>query len=145
MGSCASEVAIICLSNTADHDDVVIKFKQVIIVRTDLDMGKGKIAAQVAHASLFAALRAMTDKPFNERGWFDKWFNSGDMFKIVCKTDNVNTLMLMYRMAREADLPCSLQEDRGLTQVARNTTTCLAIGPAPADEIDKITGGLKLL
>jgi peptidyl-tRNA hydrolase, PTH2 family len=121
------------------------KFKQVIIVRTDLDMGKGKIAAQVAHASLYAAISAMVDKRHKDKRWFEKWFNSGDMFKIVLKCRDMFELLELLDKTEKAALPYAIQNDRGYTQVQRNTTTCLAIGPGPAEEIDKITGGLKLL
>lgn len=114
--------------------------KQAIVVRSDLKMGKGKLAAQVAHASLSAAEEAMG------RGlrWFDEWKREGQA-KIVLKVQTEETLHALYERARAAKLPAALIEDRGLTQLEPGTVTCLGIGPAPEEELDRITGKLKLL
>jgi PTH2 family peptidyl-tRNA hydrolase len=113
----------------------------VIVVRTDLQMGKGKTAAQVAHAALDSAEIARKKHP----GWYDSWREQGQA-KVVVKTEGgQEALEDLQRQARSMGLPSSLIQDRGLTQVEPGTTTCLAIGPGPAGEIDKVTGRLKLL
>lgn len=114
--------------------------KQAIVVRTDLKMGKGKVAAQVAHASLSAAEAAQERKP----RWYEGWKGEGQA-KIVLKAESEEELDELFLKAKSAGLPASLIEDRGLTQLEPGTVTCLAIGPGPDVEIDGITGKLKLL
>ncbi len=114
--------------------------KQAIVVRVDLKMGKGKLAAQVAHASLSAAEAAM-----NRRAdWFDLW-KAGGQAKIVLRVQSEEELQALFRKAKSAKLPAALVEDRGLTQLEPGTVTCVGIGPAPEDDLDRITGKLKLL
>ncbi len=110
------------------------------MVRTDVKMGKGKLAAQVAHASVATTEVARTKR----ESWYDSWNESGQP-KVVLKVGSEDELNELHRRARAAGLPTSLIQDRGLTQVEPGTTTCMSIGPAPADQIDKITGKLKLL
>ncbi len=110
------------------------------MVRTDVKMGKGKLAAQVAHASVATTEVARTKR----EDWYDSWNESGQP-KVVLKVGSEDELNELHRRARAGGLPTSLIQDRGLTQVEPGTTTCVSIGPAPADQIDKITGKLKLL
>ncbi|MDG6955769.1 MAG: peptidyl-tRNA hydrolase [Nitrososphaerota archaeon] len=114
--------------------------KQAIVVRSDLGMGKGKIAAQVAHASLSAAEAAQHKKP----GWYAEWKDGGQA-KIVLKAGSEGDLRELFRRAKSAGLPAALIEDRGLTQVEPGSVTCMAVGPAPDGDVDAITGKLKLL
>jgi PTH2 family peptidyl-tRNA hydrolase len=116
------------------------EYKQVIVVRTDLKMGRGKIAVQAAHASILAADEARMQKP----QWYRAWMESG-MAKIAVKISSLDDLRRLEEEARENGLPVATVEDRGLTQVPPGTTTCLAIGPAPANKVDSITSKLKLL
>ena len=109
-------------------------------MRSDLKMGKGKLAGQVAHASLSAAEEAMDKRS----DWFEEWKDGGQA-KIVLKVQTEETLHELYRKARAARLPAALIADRGLTQLEPGTITCLGIGPGPDDELDRITGKLKLL
>jgi PTH2 family peptidyl-tRNA hydrolase len=119
----------------------VTEIKQVIVVRSDLKMGKGKVAAQVAHAALDAA-EASRHK---HADWYESWREQGQA-KVVVKTDGgEGALQELQKRARSLGLPVSLIQDRGLTQVEPGTTTCLGIGPGPSDVIDKVTGELKLL
>ncbi|RMF06915.1 peptidyl-tRNA hydrolase [Candidatus Woesearchaeota archaeon] len=111
--------------------------KQVIIVRQDLKLPKGKLAAQVAHASTMALLKADIEKA-------SKWEAEG-MAKIVLKVPDERTMMEFFQRAKEAGLKPALVTDAGKTVVAPGTKTCIGIGPAEADKIDEITGDLKLL
>ena len=113
--------------------------KQVIVVRTDLDMGKGKIAAQVGHACVLGAEHVRKSNP----EWFSVWWTGQE--KIVLKVANLKELEQVKQDAIEFDVPWSEVTDAGHTQIAPGTTTCLSIGPAPEEKIDKITGDLKLL
>jgi PTH2 family peptidyl-tRNA hydrolase len=119
----------------------VTEIKQVIVVRSDLKMGKGKVAAQVAHAALDAAEIGRRKHP----DWYDSWREQGQA-KVVVKTDGGEpALHELMKRARSLGLPASLIQDKGLTQIEPGTTTCLAIGPGPSAIIDKLTGELKLL
>lgn len=112
-------------------------YKQAIIVRADLKMGKGKIAAQAAHASLEAYKKS--DKKIKEA-----WERAGCK-KVVLKVGSEKELLKFQELAREAGLPNALITDAGLTQVPTSTITCLGIGPAEEDKVDKIVRSLKLL
>ena len=109
-------------------------------MRSDLKMGKGKLAAQAAHASISAAEEAMSR---SER-WYREWREEGQA-KIVLKVGGEAELKELHRRARAMHLPAALIQDRGLTQLEPGTTTCLGLGPAPDDLLDRLTGSLKLL
>ncbi len=118
-----------------DHE-----YKQVIVVRADLKMGKGKLAAQVAHAAVSCVLKALEQK----REWVTEWLRQGQK-KVVLKVDSLSELLRIYEQAKSQGLPVVIIEDAGRTQLEPGTITCVGIGPAPADKIDKVTGRLKLL
>ena len=116
------------------------EMKQVIVVRSDLKMGKGKLAAQVAHASLAAAEETEERRP----SWYSEW-RGGGQAKVVLRAASEEELRELMRKARSAGLAAELIEDRGLTQLDPGTVTCLGIGPGPSNEIDRVTGTLRLL
>jgi len=116
------------------------KYKQVIVMRTDLRMGKGKIAAQAGHAAVSAAEEAR----IHFQKWWKQWLEEGQC-KIAVKVKSEEELLRLEEEAKDAGLPYALIADRGLTQLEPGTTTCLAIGPVPMREVDKITGKLALL
>lgn len=111
--------------------------KQVILVRKDLKMSKGKTSAQVAHASTEAALN--TDKKTLET-----WKKAG-MKKVVLKVDNEKELVYYHIEAESLGLTTSLITDAGLTEIPPGTKTCLAIGPDDEEKIDSLTDKLKML
>lgn len=115
------------------------EIKQVIAVRTDLGMGKGKIAAQVGHACVLGA--EYTRKAHPE--WFSQWWP--DQKKVAVKVPGIKELQDVKRHAIEIGLPYSVVVDAGHTQLAPGTTTCISVGPAPENMINKVTGRLKLL
>jgi PTH2 family peptidyl-tRNA hydrolase len=117
-----------------------VEFKQVMVVRRDLGMGTGKIAAQVAHAAVMGAEKTRAHK----RDWFKKWFEGGQA-KVVVKVQSMEELMEVRARAESLRLPVVLVQDSGLTQIPPGTTTCIGIGPAPAELVDKVTNDLKLL
>ncbi|MGH7974930.1 MAG: peptidyl-tRNA hydrolase Pth2 [bacterium] len=117
--------------------------KQVLIIRKDLNMRKGKMIAQGAHAALEAALMAK-NREMCINDWYKMWMDSG-MTKIVVSVNSLDELADLYHVAQEADLPRSMIEDVGRTEFKEPTFTAVGIGPGPAELIDKITGALPLL
>lgn len=122
--------------------------KQVIVMRKDLGMRKGKMIAQGSHASLGAVLDIQKRDSFMSTDAlraFDSWIH-GTFTKICVSVDSETELMRIYGEAEKAKLPVKLITDAGHTEFhGVPTRTCLAIGPAWSDEIDAITGGLTLL
>ena len=112
-------------------------YKQVIVVRTDLGMSQGKIAAQVAHASIQAWKNA---KDVPKKGW-----EQSGMKKVVLRAGSEQELTNIYEHARKMKLPASLIKDAGMTEIPAGTITCVGIGPASEDTIDVVTGKLSLL
>jgi PTH2 family peptidyl-tRNA hydrolase len=103
-------------------------------------MGKGKIAVQVGHASITAAEETRKRRP----EWWKAWFDEGQC-KVVVKVNSESELNDLRRNAEALGLPAAIIHDSGLTQVAPGTATCIGIGPAPSELVDKITGELPLL
>lgn len=116
------------------------KYKQVIAVRTDLGMSKGKTAVQVAHGAISAAERA---RVVQESVW-RAWLREGQK-KVVVKVSTESALINLNRQAAMENLPHALIKDAGMTELPPGTATVVGIGPAKSDEIDRITGELKLL
>lgn len=114
--------------------------RQVLIIRNDLKMGKGKIAAQASHASVLATLEAMK----HNKNWYDRWFRAG-MAKIVVKVNSEEELNMVFQRGSKGKLPRSLINDAGHTQLEPGTATAVALGPAPQVLIDPITKDLKLM
>ncbi|PSQ19408.1 aminoacyl-tRNA hydrolase [Halobacteriales archaeon QS_8_69_26] len=110
--------------------------KQAIAARTDLGMGTGKLAAQVAHASLMAYEDA-DDR--TRRAW-----KGEGQKKVVLKVDGESQLFELAERAERASLPNAVVRDAGHTQLDPGTVTTLAVGPADEDEVDRITGDLGL-
>lgn len=119
------------------------KVKQIICMRTDLNMRKGKMIAQGAHASIGALDAAWAHGQYADVAYV--WFHTGTT-KVCVSVDSETELMRVHGMAVKADLPVHLVTDSGRTEFHDvPTRTCLAIGPASSDAIDAITGHLKLL
>jgi PTH2 family peptidyl-tRNA hydrolase len=121
-------------------DTGAYKFKLVVAVRRDLEMGKGKIAVQVGHAAISSSEDGKRVHP----EWWNEWFRSGQC-KVAVKVDTESELYKLNQEARNLGLPSAIIRDSGLTQLPPGTATCVGIGPAPADLVDKITGNLPLL
>ncbi|MCF7815352.1 MAG: hypothetical protein K9N40_12830 [Candidatus Cloacimonetes bacterium] len=142
--------------------------KQVIVMRTDTDpkMRKGKMIAQGAHASLAVLLDAFFGE-YGNRDW-DKIYEHGiyktlhkevvlhedqpiyqwinNSFVKIVLQGGLSDVVNSYNEAKKAGIPCSLIEDKGLTEFGgKITITCCAIGPDDPEKIDKITGNLELL
>lgn len=113
------------------------KMKQVIVMRGDLPISRGKIAAQACHASLGAYKRA-------DEKLIRSWEMEGGK-KIVVKVNDLKELFEIYELVKATDLPYFLVTDAGHTELPGSTVTCLGIGPDKDEKIDKITEELKLL
>jgi len=111
--------------------------KQVILVREDLGMPAGKLAAQVAHASVECVLKS-------DQGKIQAWKKEG-MTKIVLGVKDKQHLLLKMRQAKAEKLVYALIEDAGRTFFTEPTVTCLGIGPDADGKIDKVSGNLKTL
>lgn len=135
--------------------------KQVIIIRKDLNMRKGKMCAQAGHASLGALFNYMKPNykspekvtreftitlPEGPTGEFMYKWLTGIFKKIVVGTDSLNEMIEAYNEAKKVGIPCSLIEDAGLTEFGGvPTITAVGIGPDDPEKIDKITSHFKLL
>jgi PTH2 family peptidyl-tRNA hydrolase len=125
--------------------------KQIIVVRKDLNMRKGKIVAQSCHASLGAILN-YTGKSFEgqlqlniEKPAVREWLE-GRFTKICVSVDSEQELLDIYNAALNAGVNVKLITDAGLTEFnGVPTLTCLAIGPDYSENIDPITKHLRLL
>jgi PTH2 family peptidyl-tRNA hydrolase len=109
--------------------------KQVIVIRNDLNMRKGKMVAQGCHASLHSFYGSKVSM---------EWLKSGQK-KIVVSVNSEEELHAVFKDAKAAGLSCHLVQDAGLTEFKEPTYTAVGIGPAEDSEIDKVTGHLKLL
>ena len=118
--------------------------KQVIILRKDINMRKGKCVAQGCHASINAYFDAVKI-PYSKQHTDATVWTTGLHTKICVSVDSEAELLGIYQKAKDANLPCSLIKDAGLTEFKEPTYTAVAIGPACEEEINKITGSLKLL
>ena len=135
--------------------------KQMIVMRRDLKMRKGKIAAQAGHACVDAVLRALAREGrlgqvrAGEAGAFlesgdmpatplSEWFEKGEA-KICVYVDSEEELLALHRRAQEAGVLSSLICDAGMTEFHGEATyTCLALEPLPRDRADELTGNLPL-
>lgn len=132
--------------------------KQVLVWRKDLrnkdnhKVRTGKLAAQLAHASVKAILdhsgiahpesnQLVIEMTPEMKDWL-----TGIFTKVCVSVDSEEELLHIYNQAKAADLICSLIQDAGLTEFGGVPTyTAVAVGPGRNEDIDKITGNLKLL
>lgn len=111
--------------------------KQVIVVNESLKLPRGKLAAQVAHAAIAAFLTTSEEV---QRLWL-----ADGMPKVVLRCSNADELRQLQEAAKQRGIATSLITDAGRTVVPAGTVTCLGLGPAREEELDEITGGLKLV
>ncbi|KAK7463834.1 hypothetical protein VKT23_005770 [Stygiomarasmius scandens] len=114
--------------------------KMVLIVRTDLKMSPGKISAQCGHATL-ACYKALVKK---NPSLVRHWERTGQA-KIALKANSEDQLLELEAIAKSLNLCARSIEDAGLTEVEAGTRTVLAIGPAPVEKVNEVTGKLRLL
>jgi peptidyl-tRNA hydrolase, PTH2 family len=111
--------------------------KQVLVVNRALKLPRGKLAAQVAHASVASFLEATHAA---QQAWLEE-----GMTKIVLQTETAEDLISLFARAKSRRLPTQLIQDAGRTVLPEGTVTCLGIGPAPDLDIDNLTADLRLL
>lgn len=104
-------------------------------MRGDLKLSKGKLAVQVSHASVSAALKSKLK---------DQWLRD-EQKKVVLKVGSEDELLEIYELAKSKGLPTALIRDKGLTEIPPGTITCAGIGPEKEEVLDEVTGHLKLL
>jgi PTH2 family peptidyl-tRNA hydrolase len=115
-------------------------YKMVIVVRKDIKISSGKMAAQVAHAAVNCSLIARKKAPT----YFDAWYDEGQK-KVVVKVKDLAELMGVKSAAEASGLVTSLITDAGHTELPPGTVTCLGVGPAPEPSVDRVTGHLGLM
>lgn len=144
---------------------MITKYKQLLVIRKDLNMRKGKLASQAAHASLQSLfsnvvrinrpqtvysndpeIKTVVNKYYAIPYLDDvkEWFETG-CTKICVSVNDGKELVNIYEQAYNSGLRCVLIKDAGRTEFKEATLTAVGIGPDLSDEIDKITGKLLLL
>ncbi len=111
--------------------------KQIIIVNESLKLPRGKLAAQVAHAALAAFLEASDEA---RRLWL-----ADGMPKVVLKGETADEIVRFEEAAKRRGIPAYLVTDAGRTVLPAGTITCVGLGPASEEELDQLTGELKLV
>ena len=114
--------------------------KLVCVVNQSLKMGKGKVAAQVGHASVQAFLNAGVSHPLEVEAW-----RASGQKKICVKAPDETMFKQLRRLAAERGIAHHLVRDAGHTQIPSGSPTVLALGPAGESTLDELTGHLKLL
>ena len=146
--------------------------RQTIVVRKDLNMRKGKIAAQVAHASNVPLVNLIKltekyflmqkgrhpgdgrDKDFKnlaekytaEKTIIESWIYENKYTKIVLGCNSEEELLDLIKKSQELEIPCYPIYDMGLTEFhGKETLTCCSFGPFEKEKLDKLTGKLQLI
>ncbi|KDQ54728.1 hypothetical protein JAAARDRAFT_60193 [Jaapia argillacea MUCL 33604] len=112
--------------------------KLVLVVRTDLGMTPGKIAAHHATLACYKALTKTNPKLLQH------WERTGQA-KIALKTSSEDELLELEAVAKSLNLCARSIQDAGRTQIAAGSRTVLGIGPAPVNLVNQVTGKLRLL
>lgn len=114
----------------------------VIVVRSDLPMGKGKIGAQCAHAALECCRQTLSNE--KKQQMFHSWLRVGQP-KIILRISNEEELLTLAKKAQQAGLITAIIKDAGRTQLRPGTVTVIGIGPGSNEVIDSFTSKLRLL
>ena len=120
------------------------EYKQVILIRQDLKLPKGKIAAQAGHACVDAVLKLVNGRSADDKDIVKQWRAQG-MKKIALKVTDEKELYKYVQQAKDIGLITAVITDAGKTIVAPGTITCAAIGPNDEEQVDKICKGIPLL
>ena len=123
-----------------ENDDL----KMVFLVRQDLKMGAGKIAAQVAHAAIGLYDDILEGENIYQKTALNNWFNYGQK-KVVLKVNDLNTMLEVVKKCKKLKLQYCLISDAGHTQIPQGSITVLGIGPDISEKINDVTGTFKLM
>ncbi|KAF2666820.1 PTH2-domain-containing protein, partial [Microthyrium microscopicum] len=134
------------MANDTRDNDSIEDCKLVLVVRTDLGMTKGKIAAQCSHATLacYKYLRVKEIKFPSPNSVLKTWSASGQA-KIAVQAKSEDELLLLQAQAMSLGLTAQIIHDAGRTQIAAGSATVLGVGPGPKSLVDQVTGRQKLL
>uniref|UniRef100_F6RKZ8 Peptidyl-tRNA hydrolase 2, mitochondrial n=1 Tax=Ciona intestinalis TaxID=7719 RepID=F6RKZ8_CIOIN len=127
-------------SDDNGDEDAGGSYKMVIVVRQDLKMGKGKIAAQCSHAAVGAYKQLNKHK----KSTLKSWEYCGQP-KVVLKCQDETELLALHQHAASIGLTATVIQDAGRTQIAPGSRTVLGVGPGIESLVDKVTGHLKLM
>lgn len=125
------------MSENSEDDSDVTSYKLAVVVRNDIVMTTGKLAAQVGHAVHDAVTRCKAEI-------LESWEADGSMI-VVLEERSEAGLRSVEATARTAGVAVHDVQDEGLTEVESGTWTALAVGPDNVDRIDSVTGRLRLL
>lgn len=114
--------------------------KMILVVRTDLKMTKGKIAAQCGHAAVACYESIQRSNPILLQRW-----KSHGQAKIALQVSDEDEMELLQGIAQSLGITARMIHDAGRTQIAAGSATVLGLGPAPKSVLDQVTGHLKLL
>jgi len=114
-------------------------YKHVIVIRADLKLPKGKLAAQVGHAAVEAVLRSIK----KDKDKVKEWRDNGSK-KVVLKVADEKEMLKINQLAKDSGLVTAVITDAGRTVIAPGTRTCVGIGPDDEDKIDDICSELKM-
>ncbi len=115
-------------------------YKQAIVVRTDLNMSTGKLAAQACHASLGSSEEVRK----RSRSAWNRWQAEGGR-KIVLAVASKDELMDVWERAGRQKIPRYMVSDKGLTEIPPGSKTAIGLGPVASSKLDKVTGNIPLL
>ncbi|ODQ79016.1 hypothetical protein BABINDRAFT_8634 [Babjeviella inositovora NRRL Y-12698] len=130
--------------NSKSLNEIPGEVRMALVVRTDLRMGKGKAAAQCAHAAV-GCYRKMTNVNAESGNLvlLNRWLKAGQA-KITLQCPHEDEMELLFAKAMSLNVNATIIHDAGRTQIAAGSATVLGLGPAPRSVLDEITGGLKL-
>ncbi|AET39719.1 aminoacyl-tRNA hydrolase Ecym_4699 [Eremothecium cymbalariae DBVPG len=131
--------------NSLALNTIAGEVRMALVVRSDLQMTKGKVAAQCCHAAL-ACYRLIAEEPSRDSynpHMVSRWLSRGQA-KITLKCPDKESMDELFANALALGINCYVVHDAGRTQIEAGSATVLGLGPAPKAILDEVTGGLKL-
>ncbi|CAI5755524.1 unnamed protein product [Candida verbasci] len=131
--------------NSLALNDVPGDIKMTLVIRSDLKMSKGKVAAQCSHATL-ALYKKITNPDLDSYNpnMVKRWEYLNGQAKITLQVPNEEEMDILFAKAISLGINCYIVHDAGRTQIAAGSATVLGLGPAPKKVLDEVTGELKL-